>query len=409
MVLEKIWKLFKKKEDIQVRLKNSASFIEERNEEEINHAEEEFRGIQDEIEEILEDLKGFLEDLKNYSDPQNRSVIEDVSQNIYRDRKRLIEKFGISEDPEKLLEDLGDFIEDFETLKIKENKVLDHVEPSRKVFERFKDIKKTKKDLKRILEDRYSVIKRKKSLERVVSEIENLEEEVKGLENKIGGFEASDISERIEEAEEELEEIEESPEWSKISEKRKKIDSLKEDKKDISRKIGEIFSSLERGLKKIIYNAENSDVEISGSELDLLKEVKNGEKKVFPDNLIEDLKRIAEEKDIISGRYEDAFLEALESISKVPQLREKRKSIVEEISGLKEELENLNIEARKEEKMEEIETLKEEKSDIERKRKRLEEKKESKKDAISRKVDRIQNMLNKEFYDNIEVIDRGSY
>ncbi len=404
MVLNRMRNLFRSKKDIELDLEEATDFFSSEKQEKMDRARREADRQIERIEDNIEDLDESLELLEDYRDSEGRSVIEDVVGNIHESRKGLIKGLNLGEDPEKVLEKLDRFVEKFETMKPKENKVLEHVPPSNQVFARLKDIKSLKSDLEDLLEHRYSAVNTYRSIKDIIEDIDSIEEDIEELRREKENLDPGEIEEKLDEARKELDKIEEDPGWDEKEQKEQKIRDLEQEKREISRSIESTFSDMERGLKKIIYHAGDGDIDFEKEDLELLKEIKEDEsRKLPPERVREKLKRIAEKGDIVEGRDRERFLDALDCLEEVRQQKANMAELEEKISDLEEDVDSFELKEKMKSKDMEIERLEDMRNEMREKNERLAQDIDSKKREIEEKKEEVQDLLNEEIYHDIEV------
>ncbi|MFB6207847.1 MAG: hypothetical protein ABEJ69_00705 [Candidatus Nanohaloarchaea archaeon] len=277
MVLEKILSIFRP-EPIEIEdLDNAPGIYRELEQEAIEDARARAEEYHDPAEEALDELETFLDDLEGYEDAKDRTIVEDVVDNVAGDRLDMIHDHELPESPRELEKSLDDFIEEFNDVKEKEAAVLDEANLGKELTRAVNDLESVRDDLSGFLENKYRKVETAEELEGLVDEKQEQELEAEDLKMEIEGLE-NDIEEKeneLKEARQDISKLTSSPEWEEYRDMEDKLEWLKQQRKEKELEVGKAASKMERGMKKLVYQIENRDLEFPG-DLSILKLIRDG-------------------------------------------------------------------------------------------------------------------------------------
>jgi DNA repair exonuclease SbcCD ATPase subunit len=362
-----------KEEEIEVDWRNSPERFRKRKEKKLGESRERAEELVEKTERLLERLDDDLEEVKGYEDAADLNVVEDVAENFYRSRKRLVENVELSNDIEQHYDDLKDFLDEFNDVSRKEGAVMKRVQKSSgDLSGTLQELIDHREEVEEFLRNGYRPMKRVDHLEDLKEETEELEEEIERLEEQLDRLDTEDIEERIEDVERRISEFEESEEWEEKENLEEQLELLEDKKSKREKEVKRTVSKLDRGLKKLIYRIENQGQEFEGDFV-TLKSLFNGNfRKIdspFPE--LDEATSILESKDILDDRQQEKFEKAVEQL-------ETFESDLEEIEGFEEDIRKV------EEKLEDI--------DLEEKRRELEKEKSSIQSELEEKEEQIDNL-----------------
>ncbi|MFO7794322.1 MAG: hypothetical protein R6V35_05110 [Candidatus Nanohaloarchaea archaeon] len=353
--------------------------------EEIERAEEEVGDLMSKSSELLDELEDSLEEVKDYEDRQGIEAVEDVANNFYNSRRKLIEDLELSDRPIQHKKDLKEFIEEFEDVSRKEEAVMKRVKnEANSLFRAIKDIHEHLEEFNEFLEENYSTVTSIEDMESQVEEIEGVLDRKEQLVEEKSDIGIEEIKNEISGLESQIEQLKESEEWKKKEKIEKKLEDLRDEKNSIESELDRQLSRIERPMKKLVYNIESGDVDFEGS-VDQLRRMRDQEfeklgsidlseaydlsKKAdfIEDNQVKKLEEVSNALENFSDR-KDKIAELEERIEKKEgelddlEVDEERRKLVNKLSSKEEELREKKID--RENLQEEISGLKEKESKL---------------------------------------------
>lgn len=401
-ILDSIRKKFSA-EEVELEPGQAAEFFQDQKQKELEKAESRAEDHVEKTRELIEELEDDLERLQDFEDRQGLDVVEDVAENFYRSRMNLVQKFTPSDDPGKHAEDLEGFIEEFNDVSRKEAEVMKRIrKSSNDLLNPLEKLDSHLEEFQNFLENEYSVVKTREEIDGLLEKKRSIEKEVENLRERRKNIELP--KEKIEDTREKIEELEESEEWKRKKELETRLEKLENERKNARRQLSRDISGLERGLKKLVYEIENSDVEFVHDTDKLEQLIDSG----FPENPVPELEEaleILEDEDIIGGRQLDKFRSSVESLRDYPGRMETLEELDDKISSVEEQLEQLEVEDKKQslEKREQSlqRQLEERKNEI----KNIESEIERKKEDRARVIEKLEATLNQTLPQEIELTD----
>ena len=113
MVFQKILdKITPEKEELSISWEQADKVYRDRKASELENIDKREDKLSKKTEELIETLGDSLEAFDNYDDSKDLQIVEDVAQNLYRTRKRMVQNFKTSKDIEQQAQDLEDFLEE---------------------------------------------------------------------------------------------------------------------------------------------------------------------------------------------------------------------------------------------------------------------------------------------------------
>lgn len=206
-----------------------------------------------------------------------------------------------------------------------------------------------------------------KEIEEAVEKIREVEKMIEEKSRKLENLDIQEKEELISEKESKIKEMKSSEEWNKKKDIEEEIEELEDEKNDLNSSLSSDIAELERGLKKLLYSIENSDVDFEGDR-DVLRKLKNGVVEVKIDGELEEASKVIEENSLLNGRQLSKFKDATDQLDDLDERRQELNEIEDEIEGKKRQLSELDVD----------EELKSISSETERLEKDLEKKKDRK-------------------------------
>jgi chromosome segregation ATPase len=394
-----------KQKDLQTSWRNAEEFFAERKASEIESAENRERRLVEETSDILGRLEEGLEAFDDYDDSRDLKIVEDVAQNFYRTRKRMIEEFEAPEDIEEHLEELEGFLEEFNDVSRKEGEVMKHIrKESPQLSEALEDLMEHKEKIERFVDTDYQVVVRQEMISDYVVDIEKLKQRLEETEKKLKGRDTREIERDIRSIEEKLDEIEKRGEWSEMKSLERELEQLKRSRKEKRRQIKSQISEMDRGLKKLTYNIENEGLEFKGSKKILEKlEERNIDSldQVRPE--IDKALELVEEEDLLEGRDLEKFRGGVEGLRSFRGMMDEIEELEKEIQDVKDRLSEFDLRQEKDELQERKDRLE---NDLEEKKENvrdLEEERNKAERNLHAKIMELERFMDSVMYHDIEI------
>lgn len=389
-------KLGSQPEDAEISWEEAPEFFEERKKRDIERAEERAEEMKQRTSELVEDIDEGLEAFNDYDDSENLKVVEDVAQNFYRTRKRLIENFDPSEDVEEHLEDLKEFVGDFNDVSRKEGEVMKYVrKDAPQLSDALDQLVEHRDEMDDFVETRYQNIVQLEKVREYVEEIEQAEEDLEEAEEELEGKDTRSIKQDIQDIEQKIDEVEDTEEWQELKTLEKEREELEKKRERKRKRIKNKASKMERGLKKIVYNVENEDLSFEG-DLDVLKKVRDEEIQELsdPSEEIEEAGEIVREKGLLGERQEEKFLDAAEFLEGFEERMQELEDLLKEKEDIEERIEGLEVDEKKDELKERKQKLEDDLREKKDSVRELEEERNSREREKQKKMIELEHFMN---------------
>lgn len=382
------------------------SFYRNERQDEVQKANDKAERLVSETESLVDDLEDSIQELKDFEHQKDIQAVEDVADNFYKSRRRMIRRFEPSENIEEHVEQFGEFMDDFNDVSMKEGQVLKFIEnQSGDLPQKIEQLVSHREKLERFVEEDYLVISRMEELEKQVESIREKEREMQETESEINDSGIEKLEKEREDLEQQIEKILNSEEWNEKDEMENQVDQLEKDIEEINSKLSKQVSKIERPVKKIIYNVENEDLEFKG-DLTKLKRLKNRRFKKLsdPDETLEKTETVLQEESITDSNKIKKFREASEELSNLGNKQRKIEEKKDRIEELENSLDRLDVSEKRDEVRKDLKSLN---AKIESEKKKMEQKKQRKKeieDEISSLESQLESELNSAFSFDIELV-----
>jgi predicted nucleic acid-binding Zn-ribbon protein len=163
----------------------------------------------------------------------------------------------------------------------------------------------------------------------------------------------------------------------------KKLEEKQEEIEDIKGNIRSDLSVIQRGLKKLVYSAENEDIEVE--DIEVLKALRdqNLERALEePERVEEAISEVSDFRNDFEALQKDKVEESLDSLQRISEKADRIRNLEEDISDLRETLDESDADSK-------LESYREE---VERKEQKLKEKKSRIEDISSEVADKEQEL-----------------
>jgi hypothetical protein len=399
-LMDRVRDYFSDREE-EVELGEALEFYREENKQEIQKAGRKAEKLMQETGELVEEFDNSLEELKGYEHEKGIQAVEDVADNFYNSRKKMVERFDVGEDLDEHTENFADFVEEVNDVSRKEGEVLKFIEkqsgslPS--VIQKLVD---HNEKLENFMENSYSAVRAEAQLKEDLEEIRERKQELADLRDEMERSDKEDLIVKKEELEQKIDEVENSQEWIKKNEKENRIGKLEEEKEEIMSELSRQVSAVERPVKKLLYSVENEDLEFKADEKKLEKmldrkfhEIEGLEK------VLDEAEQKMEETDIADRDKRKKFLKAKTELSDLEQKKYAVDQKDKEIEEIQSELDEMTVTGKKEDLEKEAEELRKK---IEEKEAEMEEKKREV-DRLSGEIEDLENQVEELLNENLEI------
>ncbi|MDY6766312.1 MAG: hypothetical protein SVW77_03000 [Candidatus Nanohaloarchaea archaeon] len=348
------WLTGRFKEPLRIDPAAAHETFQEEHADTISAAEDRGTELQEEVASVLADLDAALAGLQGYEDVEDRTVVEDVVDNIASDRRRLIEEFDTDQDPARLAEELDAFVDEFTRMKRKESEVLDVIGGDKDpVFEALEEVRTVKEQVTRFQNGKYQVLERRDRLADLCSELQDLQEEREAVRAELDGIDLAASRQRIEEIEAELDDLHGSEAWTEYERLQDDRAEAVENAEQARRRVTAAVKQMQRGLKKLLYSPDNRETGVE--ERDILEAVRDGEVDTV---LAADADRVAAAaasardalpNDLLDDRQQQKFLDAADTLTDFAALQQRVAAAQEEVEELEQRIASHEAPARENE------------------------------------------------------------
>lgn len=371
-------------EDIQADLQEAEDLLVDRKADEIDQAISKEESLKQKTDNILSELEEALEQIKEYEDEKDLKVVEDVTRNFYRSRKKMLEDFEQPEDLENHLQALKDLVKKFNDVSRKEGEVIKRVERrAKKVPEAMNTLEGHVGEIESFVDEDYGLVKSKEKVEELQEEIENLKNEKRSSSNLDDRI--NEKKEEIEEKETEIKELRKTDRWKELMSLEEEYEQAENQIDSLRKELSQETSKMERGLKKLIYSIENSDTSFSGSKKELVK-LKDREYRDLenPDETCLKAVETAKDYDVLDQKELKRFKEAVETTG-FSKIIERLRELDRKLSEKEKELSQKKV-------RKELEDLQKEKTSLKKELEELKDEKEKEMESRRRKKEEIKSM-----------------
>ena len=360
-LLNQIKDFFREKEAIEVSIEEADTLFRDLREDKIEESRERKKELKKKSERIISDIKDSLEEIKDFEDDEDLDVVEDVARSFYNSRKNLLENLDLPEDIETHSQRFNEFIDDFNDVSMKEGAVMKRIHSkSGELGGLIEEAVDHGDKLENFVEKDFKPVLKLREIQKNKENLVEARKDIEELKERLDSIETANLEEKISRKKDELNEIETSEALQRLERLKSQRDNLEQKKDDKRKKIERKISSIERGLKKGLYQIENTESTFSGSKSELEK-LLNHE---FMNNpyIGENLPEIAdllEKKDVLSDRQLEKFRNGIGKLENLGKQVQEIKVLEEEIEELEEKIEDSNVIERKKEVEKEVKDLKE--------------------------------------------------
>lgn len=352
-MLDRLRDVFKTPPDDEtVLLDNAVDRFHEEHEETMDAAREQAEQHRERVLEKVGDVRSALRDLEQYE--SDRTRVEDVTRNVARDRLKRIDQFDAPADVDEFHDAVDDLIQDIRAVTQKEDAVLNYVGDTVKtVFQRVDALEEEKTALEQFLEDQHTVIQAHSELEQLVTRLQQQRQDRNNLQEALADIDTAEYRKQLDAVEEDRNALDDDPEQEKKEQLESEIGRLEADRNMKQRNVKEAASKMERGLKKVLYQARNGDVDLSREHVQVLEDIKSGKVAQEFTTPAADISAVldtavdAVEQVDLGDRNRNKFQNGAETLKDLEDIWQEIERINEDIAEKQEELESLGIDERR--------------------------------------------------------------
>lgn len=384
------------KEPIELDLSEAAEKLKQHKASKIGTARKKAEGIRSDVIGEFEDLEEGLEELEDFEDSKDRQVINDVVDNIVSDRQEMMNEFEFSEDPEDLYSDLNRFVNEFKGLTQKEAAVLEEAYLQKQISRTIGGLESQRDRLEDFLDSKYTVVSNYRKLKELVERRENLLDQINDLSDEIDQLDIQNIKSEIEGVNVKLSELEKSDEWQKYEFLQDEVEQKRSDKKEIKSDLNTSLNKMERGLKKLIYQAENGDTSIKHVDvLEKLRDKDTGYLLEHPEKTVKALREAEESlpEDLLNDKQQQKFMESISEVKELPDIIDKLESVKSEMKDLRQQVKDHSAPEKRKELTTQRRQLEKELENEKKELQSLEDRLEERESELEKKENRIVEIL----------------
>ncbi|XGI83521.1 hypothetical protein ACEU6E_09645 [Halorutilales archaeon Cl-col2-1] len=417
-MFDRLLDIFGSEEDqaLETTYSDAADDFRTLREDDIKKAKDEYARLRDEIEDTLVRLDDELAEMQGQS--YDESVIEDVMQNVLRQRRGLIDSVDVSDSasedgtrpsprPRDLRAELADFIDGFRDMNRKEMAVINEVDLPEGFYSRLEEIEEYYEKLGELVESEFSAVETYESLDDAVERRTSLIDEAEELRGEIDDLGIEEDEDEIQSRRQRIDELEGSEDWEDLQELRQDLQDLRDEIDAETSALSKAASDANRGLKKLLYEAENSDLSFASNvDTRVLQRLRDSEVSDLLDiqpatveETVESLRRDLEDgfgSDVLGEKGTQKLIDALSVFENFSETVETIESARERADEIEERIEDHEVREERRRLEDEIENLE---RTVERKRETresLRDRVDEKHDEIAEVEDRIRNILESE-------------
>lgn len=375
----------KNKEAIELHLKEADKVFEKHKSDDISKAEKRAEELSRKADKGVKGLEEVLEDIKGFEDDEGRKAVNDIAENLVESRKKVVNDFSLTDDPRENFDRIQRFIADFHSMKRKEVAVLEMTSRQKDVGRFMKEVQEAGNEMEEFLEDEYSVVETSKELEEDLEELEDLENKIQNKQEKREDIDTEGLKQKISEKEAEIEDFKNSSRFEEYKELKQSLEERKSDKQEKINALENAMSKMKRGLKKLIYQAENSELVLEDTEvLRLVRDQETDEVLKYSERVADAMIQLKDKGDITEVQR-NKILSGANTLENTSDYRS-------QIEGLQEKIEELDAKLDSHPAVEEIQSKKGELENLEKDLEELQNRREDLKNRIDELKDRKESL-----------------
>ncbi len=390
--------LGRSKEPIELEPDEALEEFQRRKSAELEKAEKRAEKIRSEISDAMDELDTTLEQLEGYEDSKGRTIVEDVMDNIVRDRRKMIDRVSLPREPGDIQSELEQFLEDFQAMKQKEVAVMEEVKKQDMIASKLGDLKKYRDRLSSLLENEYQVKLMGRDLEETLDTREELLEEMEEIEQELRGLDEEELREEKRDLQQELEEHRQGEAWQEYDDLKEELEDARKKKRRVRQQLGKSAGKMERGLKKLLYQARNGDLSLAADK-GILEDIQQKDIDNIldyrPSKVEEAVEKAADAlpDELLDESQREKFLSGSETFRSMAEKVEELRSLEESIEALEEELEGHDVLEKEEELERKINRLQDRIEAEKERRQELEQRKQETESELEQLEEKIRRIL----------------
>ncbi|MDY6761425.1 MAG: hypothetical protein SVY41_00080 [Candidatus Nanohaloarchaea archaeon] len=396
------------KDPITVEPGNAHDRFREEKAGELEQAAATVEDITADVEDALAELDERLQELEGYEDVEGRDVVEDVTENIVAERRRMVDRFSVPDRPQELYEALDSFCNDFREMKRKETEVLKVLgDEKNPVFDALDTVKGVRDRLSSFLQTEYPVLERSSDLEEACSRLSQLRQRRDELSGELAEIDLASVREEIDAVEAELDGLHSSEEWTTYQELQDQLGSAEAAMEEPRNTVSAAANRMERGLKKLLYGPENRDAPLEHRPV--LEDIRDGDVDVLLERdpaIVEAAVMSAVDAlpdDLLGERQHDKFTAAADTLADIGEVQEELAERRERVQQLEEQVDSHPAPQQENELAAQLDDLKAELEEKRQRRKELRDRKGQVDTEIGETEERIRGILADAFAREIEM------
>lgn len=397
-ILDKIKNIFEnEKETLEISADDAGEYIESSLESKLKTVEKQSENLVDEGNSIVKQLDRELENLDEYESDEDIQAVDDVTDNLYNKKKKLLQSFSKQEDIVEHLEETKVLHGKFNEVSRKELAVLKRTKSEAGgILDTLEELESHIEEVEDFIDSEYEV---KEKVERVKDLGENREsllDEISEIGQELNSLDIQTAEKSVEDAETEIEEFKQSELWTEREEIEKEIEELESKIEGEEKELLKAVGRAERGLKKLIYAIEKDGLQFDG-ELGKLKKLRDREiyeLEKLEDTVNESLEKINDE--LLSEKQMKKFQSAMNELkqfenvkSEIERFKDRKKKAEQRLEDHEADSELKELESRKDSLVEELETRRDEKKTMEQEIISLQETLKDNRDEIRKLVNEV--------------------
>ncbi|MFB6116252.1 MAG: hypothetical protein ABEK10_01960 [Candidatus Nanosalina sp.] len=403
--MNKLKNLFGSREPVETSLENLDSTFYDLRKDEIQESRERREELLEKSETIVSSIEDSLEEIKDFEDDENLDIVEDVAESFYNSRKNLVRNLQLPEDMKAHSRKFNEFVEEFNDVSMKEGAVMQRIHSkSGELGDSIEEAATHAENLEEFNENGFKPVLKLREIREKKENLQEVKDEIESLKDDLDSIEFESIEDKISRKKDELNELESGSEMEELKHLKSHKEKISEKKEAKRSEIERNISAIERGLKKALYQIENTETGFSGDKSDL--------EDLLDRNFMEnpgagkDLPEVADildEKDVLSGRQLEKFRNGIRKLEDLDKKVQEIKVLKDEVNDLDDRIKRKDVIEEKEKIEEELKNLESDLEDRKNQASELESKIEEKEDRLQRGIDELEARLESELGREVEL------
>lgn len=373
---------------LEIPVSKALETVKDRKAQDLSDIEIRGKQLVKEADNLINSLRDELNAVKNYEDVDGIKAAEDIAENFYNSRKIALDNFNPENNTESYEKDLENLLKEFNDINKKEKALVERMKGDASgMAQTVQKLNEKLEEIQRFNEEERKTVETMQELKENSEELEKLKEEEHHIQEKIGTLEDQLREEKEEKKDLESqleEEVKQQNAWQRKNQLEEEINEIENEIKGLKRTLKGYSSDLDRGLKKLLYQVENKDVEFNG-DLTQLKKIReqNFQEIDSADKHLKTALETVESENILEGRQLEDFRSVVNEKPEFQETYRNIQSLKQEKEESIEKIKNMAVMERKEELEKQIE---EKEESIEKKENKISDKK-TQSDNLDEKLD----------------------